>query len=126
MCSTMSQPLHRPDKAGAGKRAPTFGKVFRWQLESPGPLPVSVAIVGTFTGWQKVPLRYDRTNGIWQLALQDIPANCTHNYMLLVNGRPTPDKNSDGMALPHTAEEKQYALMTPRGPRVFMLFSQSK
>jgi 1,4-alpha-glucan branching enzyme len=122
----MSQSTHHPAGASLAKRAVTFSKVFRWQPDQPGPLPVSVAIVGTFSGWQKVPLRYDRTNGIWQLALKDIPGNCTHNYMLLVNNRPTPDKNSDGYAVPHTAEEKQYALETPRGPRVFMLFSQTK
>jgi hypothetical protein len=46
--------------------------------------------------------------------------------MLLVNGRPTPHQDSDGFAIPHTAEEKQYQLDTPRGPRVFMLFSQTK
>ena len=46
--------------------------------------------------------------------------------MLLVNNRPVPDKNSDGLAVPHTAEEQQHALTTPRGPRVFMLFSHTK
>jgi hypothetical protein len=46
--------------------------------------------------------------------------------MLLVNGKPAKDSNSDGFAIPHTAEEKQFALETPRGPRVFMLFSQTK
>jgi hypothetical protein len=46
--------------------------------------------------------------------------------MLLVNGRPVKDQHSDGLAIPHTAEEKQYQLDTPRGPRVFMLASQTK
>jgi len=87
---------------------------------------VKVEIVGSFTGWQKTPMKYDRTNGIWQLTLENIPGNCTHNYMLLVNGRPTKDKHSDGLAVPHTEQEKQYQLETPRGPRVFMLFSQTK
>lgn len=73
-----------------------------------------------------MPFKFDRTTGVWQLALNDIPGNCTHNYMLLVNGKPAPDKNSDGLAVPHTAEEKQFALETARGPRVFMLFSQTK
>jgi hypothetical protein len=110
-----------------GKRAATFTKVFRWQTEvAGGPQPISVAVVGSFNGWQKSPLKYDRTNGSWQLTLDDIPGNCTHNYMLLVNGKPVNDKNCDGLAIPHTDEEKQYALTTARGPRVFMLFSQTK
>ncbi len=109
------------------KKSAKFSKIFRWQTNPPGgPQPVSVAIVGSFSGWQKLPLKFDRTSGIWQLALHDIPGNCTHNYMLLVNGKPAPDKNSDGMAIPHTDGEKQFALDTPRGPRVFMLFSQTK
>jgi 1,4-alpha-glucan branching enzyme len=91
-----------------------------------GPMPVRVEIVGSFTNWQKVPMKYDRTSAVWQVTLENIPGNCTHNYMVLVNGRPSKDKNSDGLAMPHTDEEKQYALETPRGPRVFMLFSQTK
>ncbi len=110
-----------------GKRAATFSKVFRWQQNPPGgPLPVKVEIAGTFNGWQKLPLKYDRASGVWQLTVEGIPGNRTHNYMLLVNGRPTADKNSDGLAVPHSPEEKQHSLETPRGPRVFMLFSQTK
>ena len=89
-------------------------------------MPVKVEVAGTFNGWQKTPLKYDRANGMWQLMMENIPGNKTHNYMLLVNGRPTACKNSDGLAIPHTEEEKQHALETPRGPRVFMLFSQTK
>ena len=123
----MSQHKSQPISAGIAKRAATFSKIFRWQTEvTGGPQPVSVAVVGSFNNWQKTPLKYDRTNGVWQLTLHDIPGNCTHNYMLLVNGKPANDKNSDGLAIPHTAEEKQFALTTPRGPRVFMLFSQTK
>ena len=122
----MSHSHSSSGKEPAGKRSPTFAKIFRWQLEQPGPLPVSVAIVGSFTGWEKAPLRYDRTSKVWSLTLDNIPAAGTHRYMLLVNNRPTLDKNSDGLAVPHTAEEKQFALETPRGPRVFMLFSQTK
>jgi len=111
----------------APKRASVFSKVFRWQPDKPGgPLPVKVEIVGSFNGWQKTPLKYDRANGIWQLTLENIPGNRTHNYMLLVNDHPTSDKNSDGLAVPHSEPEKQYQLQTPRGPRVFMLFSQTK
>jgi hypothetical protein len=89
-------------------------------------MPVRVEIAGTFTEWEKKPLKYDRANGDWQLTLENIPGNRTHNYMLLVNGRPTKDQNSDGLAIPHTEQEKQHQLETPRGPRVFMLFSQTK
>lgn len=118
---------HSPHHSGgAAKRPVVFSKVFRWQTEQPGPQPVSVAIVGTFTNWQKVPLKFDRAHGIWQVALHDIPSNTTHNYMLLVNGKPAKDKNADGLAVPHTDEERQHALETPRGPRVFVLFSQTK
>lgn len=122
----MTQKLSHPPHGLTAKRPQFFSKIFRWQQEKPGPLPVRVEITGTFNGWQKAPLKYDRANGIWQLTLENIPGNRTHNYMLLVNGRPTADKNSDGMAVPHTDEEKQNALETPRGPRVFMLFSQTK
>ena len=122
----MSQHKTHMGSAVLAKRAAVFTKIFRWQTEQPGPQPVSVAVAGTFSGWQKLPLKFDRTHGIWQLTLHDIPGNCTHNYMLLVNGKPAPDKNSDGFAIPHTAEEKQFALETTRGPRVFMLFSQTK
>ena len=111
----------------AAKRPAVFSKVFRWQSPNPAdPLPVKVEIAGTFNGWQKAPLKYDRASNAWQLTLENIPGNRTHNYMLLVNGRPTPDKNSDGLAVPRTEEEKQHQLDTPRGPRVFMLFSQTK
>ena len=122
-----SNPAHRPAGPGIAKRPVVFTKIFRWQAENPtGPQPISVAVTGSFNGWQKTPLRFDKVNGIWQLTLENIPGNCTHNYMLLVNGKPASDKNSDGLAIPQTAEEKANALETPRGPRVFMLFSQMK
>jgi hypothetical protein len=109
------------------KRQHGFSKIFRWQAPDPAaPLPVKVEVVGSFNGWQKVPLKYDRASRIWTLTVENIPGHRTHNYMLLVNDKPAADKNSDGLALPHTEEEKHYALETPRGPRVFMLFSQTK
>jgi hypothetical protein len=123
----MTQPSHPVLRSQSLKLPSVFSKVFRWQPDPPGgPLPVRVEIVGSFTGWKRTPLKYDRVNGIWQLTLENIPGNRTHNYMLLVNGRPTSDRNSDGLAVPGTEEEKQYQLETPRGPRVFMLFSQTK
>jgi hypothetical protein len=119
-------PHHPPIKSAIEKRQGTFTKIFRWQTEQPGPQPVSVALVGTFNNWQKTPLKFDRVHSIWQLMLHDIPGNTTHNYMLLVNGKPAKDPHADGLAVPHTPEEKQFALETPRGPRVFVLFSQTK
>jgi 1,4-alpha-glucan branching enzyme len=89
-------------------------------------MPVRVEVAGTFNGWQRVALKRDRVSGVWQVTVADIPANRTHNYMLLVNGRPVPDKHADGLAVPHTAEEQQHQLETPRGPRVFLLASQTK
>ena len=110
-----------------GKRLPTFSKVFRWQPEPPGgPMPVRVEVAGTFNGWHRVALKRDPVSGVWQVTLNDIPANRTHNYMLLVNGRPVNDKFADGLAVPQTPEEKQHQFETPRGPRVFMLASQTK
>jgi 1,4-alpha-glucan branching enzyme len=108
------------------KRQTVFSKIFRWQTEQPGPQPVSVAVVGTFNNWQKTPLKFDRAHGIWQVTLHDIPGNTTHNYMVLANGKPVKDKHADGLAVPHNEQEKQHALDTPRGPRVFVLFSQTK
>jgi len=123
----MSHHIHSSSKAEAGKRPPTFSKIFRWQPDPPGgPMPVRVEVAGTFNGWQRVALKRDRVSGVWQLTLADIPGHRTHNYMVLVNGKPAPDKNADGLSVPHTAEEKLHALTTPRGPRVFMLFSQTK
>lgn len=123
----MSHNYHSSAKADAGKRPVTFSKIFRWQPDQPnGPLPVLVEVAGTFNGWQRVALKRDRVSGTWQLTVPDIPGHRTHNYMLLVNGKPVTDKHADGLAVPHSAEEKQYQLMTPRGPRVFILFSQTK
>jgi hypothetical protein len=123
----MSQPITSSAKEAPGKRPMTFSKIFRWQPDQPGgPMPVLVEVAGTFNHWQRVALKRDRVSGVWQLALSDIPGNRTHNYMLLVNGKPVLDRNADGLALPHSAEERQYQLMTERGPRVFMLFSQTK
>jgi 1,4-alpha-glucan branching enzyme len=125
--STPHSSSHHSTSHGTHKKASSFSKVFRWQSDPPGgPQPVSVAVVGSFNDWHKTPLQFDRANGIWQATLHDIPGNRTHSYMLLVNGKPASDKNSDGLAVPHTDQEKHYALTTARGPRVFMLFAQTK
>ncbi len=123
----MTQNIHSLAKDEADKLTPTFSKVFRWQPEKPGgPMPVRVEVAGTFNGWLRVPLKRDRVSGVWQLTLHGIPGNRTHTYMVLINGRPANDKNADGLAVPHTAEEVKHQFATPRGPRVFLLASQTK
>ncbi len=89
-------------------------------------MPVRVEVAGSFNGWQRAAMKRDRISGLWQVTLHDIPANRTHKYMLLVNGRPVKDPHADGLAVPQTAEETQHQLVTPRGSRVFMLASQTK
>jgi hypothetical protein len=62
----------------------------------------------------------------WHVTLHHIEGNRTHHYMLLVDGKPVQDKNADGLAIPHGPQEEEYQLMTGRGPRLFMLFAQTK
>lgn len=122
-------PVVRPAlvvKASAAPK-PTYMKVFRWRLpEGRTQEPATVEIVGTFTNWQKVPLTRDRKVDAWHVTLHHVPAHKTHHYMLLVDGQPVHDKDSDGLAVPHGPQEERYQLMTDRGPRLFMLFAQSK
>jgi hypothetical protein len=106
---------------------PTFTKVFRWRLpDGHTQAPNTVEIVGSFTGWQKVPLMRDSVMDAWHVSLHNIPAHQTHHYMLLVDGKPAQDKNCDGLVVAHSPQEQQYALHTDKGPRVFMLFAQTK
>ena len=108
-------------------RPQTFTKVFRWRLPAgQTPEPAAVEVVGTFTKWQKVPMVRDDAQPIWQVTLHDVMCNRTHHYMLLVDGKPVRDEHCDGQAIPRNAQEAQYQLMTPRGPRVLMLFAQAK
>jgi hypothetical protein len=108
-------------------RKQVFSKVFRWQLpDGQTREPVSVEVVGSFTNWEKVPLIYDRARDTWQVTLHDIRNNRTHHYMILVDGKPAYDKYNDGLAFPQGSEEEQYQIMTDKGPRVFMLFAQTK
>ena len=118
---------HRPPGSVVPTKAPTFNKIFRWEPTGPTTTPPrSVEVVGSFSDWQPLPLKKDRNGSGWQLALNNIPGNCTHRYMLLVDGQPANDPNSDGLAVPETDQEKACALTTARGPRLFMLFSQTK
>ncbi len=106
---------------------PIFSKVFRWRLPD-GTIeePKEVHIVGSFSHWQKVEMTRDGKLDAWHVTLHHIPGNRTHHYMLLVDGKPTYDKTCDGLAVPHGFQEEQYQLQTDRGPRVLMLFAQTK
>jgi hypothetical protein len=109
------------------ERKPTFTKIFRWHLpDGQTQEPATVEIVGTFTNWQKVPLLHDRVRGGWHVTLDHLAGNRTHHYMLLADGRPVRDKHCDGLAIPRGLQEEHYALATALGPRVFMLFAQTK
>ncbi len=88
--------------------------------------PKSVEVVGSFSQWQKVPLTRDSVLDAWHATLHHIVGNKTHHYMLLIDGKPTYDKNCDGIVVPHGPEEERFQLMTEKGPRIFMLFAQTK
>ncbi len=105
----------------------TITKNLRWRpANGEGKEPVSVEVVGSFTNWRKVPLRRDHTLGFWQVTLENLEANRPHRYMLLVDGQPVYDENCGGLAIPQSPEEEGYQLMTDRGPRVFLLFTQTR
>ncbi len=120
-----SEPPHRSHKDSEPR--PTYAKVFRWRLP-PGQtaVPNTVEVIGSFTEWKPVPLLRASGRDSWEVTVPEIAGHRTHHYMLLVDGLPTQDKNCDGLAIPHGPEEQQYALSTPRGPRLFMLFAQAK
>jgi len=106
-------------------RKQAFSKIFRWHSNGHAEAPTQVEVVGTFSNWQRLPLSPDGS-GSWHVMLENIPGNRTHHYMLLADGKPVSDKFSDGLAVPQSAEEEQFAITTARGPRVFMLFAQTK
>jgi len=89
-------------------------------------LPRTVEGVGSFTEWRKISLVYDKVTRTWQVALHNVPGNQTHRYVLLVDGKPTYDKTCDGLTLPEGPDETEWQIATPRGPRVMLLFSQTK
>ena len=110
-----------------GDRKQTYSKVFRWRLaDGQTQEPTTVEVVGSFTHWQRVPLLRDGKQDAWHVTLHHIEGNKTHHYMFLVDGKPAPDKNCDGYAIPHGPLEEQYQIATDRGPRVFMLFAQAR
>ena len=116
-----------PAASNAFDRRPVFSKVFRWRLPSgQTKSPETVEVVGSFTHWRKVPLVNDGILGAWHVTLHHIQGNRTHHYMLLLDGKPTFDKDCDGLAIPRGLEEEAYQLVTDKGPRVMMLFAQTK
>jgi hypothetical protein len=113
-------------REGADRRQ-VFSKVFRWRLpDGITEEPKSVSVVGSFTHWQPVALTRDSVLDAWHVTLHHIVGNRTHHYMLLVDGQPHYDKNCDGLAVPHGPQEERYQFQTEKGPRVFMLFAQTK
>jgi hypothetical protein len=105
----------------------TYARIFRWK-SSPGVIepPTRVEIVGSFTRWQTISLTHDPVQNAWSVTIEGIPGKRTHHYMLLVNGQPIHDPACDGLVLPLGFDEEQFALRTEKGPRVLMLFSQTK
>jgi len=120
--SGLKVPAQKP-----AERRQSYSKVFRWRLpEGQTQEPATVEVAGTFTNWEKVPLLRDRALDGWHVTLHNLQCARMHHYMLLVDGQPVRDKFCDGLAVPHGPQEEQYQLMTDRGPRVLMLFAQSK
>ena len=116
--------MHMKQKVEVRKQY--FSKIFRWHPNGSGENPATVEIAGTFSNWQPLPMGLDDASGTWHVQLEGIPGNRTHHYMLLADGKPVADKFSDGLAIPQSAEEEKFAISTARGPRVFMLFAQTK
>mgnify|MGYP001228277190 FL=1 len=110
-----------------GNSKATYSKVFRFSPpHSHDHDPQRVEIVGSFTNWHPVAMTLNPMDHTWQVTINNIEGNKTHHYMLLVNGHPTNDKMCDGYAVPHGDIEHRYAITTPRGPRLFLLFAQAK
>lgn len=112
---------------GPQNTGPAYSKVFRWRLpDGQTAEPALVQVVGSFNHWQPVEMTRDSVLDAWHVTIHHIPGNRTHHYMFLVDGKPAYDKNCDGLAVPQGPQEERFALATPRGPRVFMLFAQTK
>jgi hypothetical protein len=104
-----------------------FTKVFRWPVPADQtPQPTTVEVAGSFNGWRKVPLSYDPPSRTWQIILNNIEGNRTHRYVILVDGKPSYDRTCDGLATPQTPDEAKWQIATPKGPRIMLLFGQTK
>src|SRR5208282_2821707 len=114
-------------EAGKSEQRFRFTKVFRWPVPAEQtPQPTTVEVIGSFSGWRKVPLRYDLPSRTWQNILKNIEGNRTHRYVILVDGKPCYDKTCDGLAAPQTPDEAKWQIATPKGSRVMLLFAQTK
>ncbi len=121
---TSALPRH-PDLRPSGYQT-GFSKVFRWPVEfGQKQQPKAVEVVGSFSEWRKVPLNYDPPSRTWFLIV-NIQGNRTHRYVMLVDGKPCYDKACDGLAAPQNSEEMKWQFTTPKGPRVMLLFGQTK
>jgi hypothetical protein len=104
-----------------------FSKVFRWPVPAgQASPPTTVEVVGSFSNWRKVPLAYDQPTRTWQVTLDHLKSNHTHRYVMLVDGKPSYDKACDGLAVPENPTEVECQIETSRGPRVMLLFAQTK
>jgi hypothetical protein len=113
-------------RASAGRQQ-TYTKIFRWRLpDGQTKEPALVQVVGSFNHWQPIELHRDGKLDSWHVMVHHIPGNRTHHYMLLVDGKPAFDKTCDGLAVPHGPHEEQYQMPTDKGPRVLMMFAQTK
>lgn len=121
----ISSPLTR--RTADSEKKHSYTRIFRWRLpDGHTEEPRSVEIVGSFSRWQRIPLERDGKMGAWHTTVHHIPGNKTHHYMLLIDGKPAYDKMCDGLASPHGFDEEQFQLETEKGPRVLMLFAQTK
>lgn len=112
---------------GPANNGMSFTKIFRWRLpDGHTEAPALVEVAGSFSHWQKIPMTRDSALDSWHAIVHHIPGNRTHHYMIFVDGKPVNDKHCDGLAIPHGPAEEHNAFPTPRGPRVFMLFGQTK
>ncbi len=126
--SPLKSPFGRPGASiNPALRKPVYTKVFHWRLPKNYPTrPKTVEVVGSFTNWKPVAMNQNGDPNAWDLTLRDVPSHRTHRYMILVDGQPSNDGNVDGLAIPQGPDEVRYQIATDRGPRVFMLFAQTK
>jgi hypothetical protein len=125
--SRLSPAIPRRPKAEKQEQRTGFSKVFRWPVPADKtPQPTMVELVGSFSGWRKVPLSYDPPSRTWQVILNNVEGNRTHHYVILVDGKPSFDKTCDGLTPPQSPEEAKWQITTSKGPRVMLLFGQTK
>jgi hypothetical protein len=123
----MEAPAGPAPRLAQDDKKQVFTKVFRYRLpDGQAAEPSSVEVVGSFSHWQRVPLVRDGKLDSWHAIVHHIPGNRTHHYMLLIDGKAAYDKTCDGMVAPHGLQEERYQLATERGPRVLLLFAQTK